>query len=343
MKTTFRLVVSLTLLVGLGLWLWAQDVDAPRSGKVLLLRSERALEGDIEKVGAQYHVRRGSGEMLVAAEQAVRLCADWDDAYRYLRGRANLNDADERLRLARWCRLHRLDRLALEEARVVLEMRPGQPEARQMVALLERHQTGSPPAQPTTAPPPLALGPVPEVDLDPESLIQFKTRIQPILMNACVSCHGGPQAGAFRLYRVSEGGQHGSTQRNLSAVLAQVNLEQVAVSPLLVKAVSPHGGTSQRPLVSKEGPPFRMLQTWLEQTAANNPHLRAHKAAVGQVPPARTAAVVPAVATSPAIVSRPLTRVEGGGPSPGTEVQPAVHTTDPFDPGVFNAQNPLQK
>ncbi len=317
MKTILHLLATAALL-GAGLPLFADD--ARSTGHILLLRSERALEGDIEKLGNRYRIRRGAAEVWVAADQAVRLCADWDDAYRFMQSRANLGDADERLRLARWCRLNGLDAKALAEARVVLRMRPGQPEATHLVALLEQQPS---PSKATPAPAPAAPpAPAKDVDLSPEAMITFTNRIQPILMNTCARCHTGAQAGAFRLWRVTECGQHGATQRNLATVLAHVNLEQVAVSALLVKAVSPHGGAAARPLPSKEAAPFQILQAWIELTADTNPHLRSAKSpAPTRLTPEVAASAQPLTAS--VIVSRPA---------------PAAPTEDVVSPASFNAQ-----
>src|SRR4051812_36111973 len=89
--------------------------EEPRSrGRVLLLRSERALEGEIEKIDGRYRIRHGGGETWISADQCVRLCADWDEAFGHMKARANLADPDEHLRLARWCQLNQLDAMALE-------------------------------------------------------------------------------------------------------------------------------------------------------------------------------------------------------------------------------------
>src|SRR3981081_2030581 len=103
----------------------AQDAGAARSaGSLPLLESERAREGDIEKLGDQYRIRRGTSEVWLSTDKAVRLCADWQDAYAFMKTRANLGDPEERLRLARWCQLNNLRELALIEAKVAMEMRP---------------------------------------------------------------------------------------------------------------------------------------------------------------------------------------------------------------------------
>src|SRR5262249_25634361 len=73
---------------------------SPLKGRVLLLLNERIFEGDIEKVGQRYCMRRpAGGETWLPCNQAVRLCASREDAFQYLRSQANLDDADERLRL----------------------------------------------------------------------------------------------------------------------------------------------------------------------------------------------------------------------------------------------------
>src|SRR5581483_162195 len=193
MRTIIRFLAVPALVAGLGLCLRADDAPAVR-GQVLLLRSERGLEGEIEKAGDRYRIRRGAGESWVACDQAVRLCADWDEAYHYMQARANLADPDERLRLARWCQVNGLDAHALEEAHATLQLRPNQPEARRLVQLLERRPPQ--PTAPASPPPAPAPAPARDVDLSPESLVAFKTRVQPILMNACVACHAGTHAGS---------------------------------------------------------------------------------------------------------------------------------------------------
>src|SRR6202011_1450721 len=56
METVRRLIVALgTLAAGLGM-LTAQE-PARVAGHVLLLQSDRGLEGDIEKIGEQYRIR----------------------------------------------------------------------------------------------------------------------------------------------------------------------------------------------------------------------------------------------------------------------------------------------
>jgi len=259
-------------------------------GKVLLLATERCLEGDIEQVGDQYRIRRGAGETWMPVRQGLRLCKDWNEALEYMKGRANLADADERLRLMRWCMLHNLREQALAEAERAMEIRPSDPQAKHWVDVLRRSNLGAYPSavlpasgteKPKQKPP--------QLDLNADSVITFTTRVQPILMNACASCHLNGKGGAFQLTRAYEAGAKVAAQRNLAAVLAQINVETPAASPFLVKAVSAHDGLSSNPpLASRQAIPFRILQEWVEQTLATNPHLKTNSAPVAQAaPPAR--------------------------------------------------------
>src|SRR5262245_34141016 len=126
MVTKTRLMVAAVVVAAALAWSGsAMPPDGERySGKVLLLANERALEGEIERVEDRYCVRRGKGEMWLPVTKTLRLCADWDEALAFLKGRANLQDADERLRLARWCQSNDQIELALAEVRAALELRP---------------------------------------------------------------------------------------------------------------------------------------------------------------------------------------------------------------------------
>jgi hypothetical protein len=249
--------------------------EARTDGHVLLLPSERGMEGDIEKIGDQYRVRRGASEVWLPAAKAVVLCADWDDAYTFMKKRANLGDPDERLRLSRWCQLNNLRGHALTEAKAALELRPAHEETRRLVTLLTRSAEAAASNSSKKALPPartLAVVP-PKAEVSADAFAVFATRIQPILMNTCVQCHGGSRGGAFQLIH-TESGQRASTQANLAAVLEQVNFVNPPMSPLLIKAVSRHGNANGAPIKDRQAVPFKALQAWIDYLLANNPHLR---------------------------------------------------------------------
>src|ERR1700722_12003774 len=117
MNTFCRFVLAPALLSGVGLFLLAQDTVQERTtGKVLLLKNGNVMEGDIEKVGAQVCIRRGSSEVWIDLDKTARLCADWEDAYAHMQSLLKLDSATDRVKLARWCLLYRMNDKALRQA-----------------------------------------------------------------------------------------------------------------------------------------------------------------------------------------------------------------------------------
>ena len=303
MKTKYRLSLASIVLLGL---LSAAPVHAdPPSGritgKVLVLDNQRTLQGDIERKGDQYIIHLGSGQMSLPVHQALRLCASWDDAFAFMQSQANLHDPDERLRLAHWCDLNGLRAHALAEATRALEMQPSYFPAQQLVAKLQKVPAVTPPSsgpQAKTAPD-LATPPI--TDLSAECLALFNTRIQPILMNTCATCHAGGKGGDFKLLRCEDAtANRRAAQFNLAAVVAQIHFDRAEVSPLLYKSVSKHGNMAQAPLQGRDTIPYQMLQAWVQMTVANNPHL--HKEA-----PAKLAITSPPAVVAPTPVQPPAT------------------------------------
>jgi hypothetical protein len=361
---------------------WGQDAPAAQlsKGRVLLLANERTMEGDIDKVGDQYRICRGQSETWIPAEPGMRLCADWPDVYEAMKTRANLADPDERLRLARWCHVNNLHEQAVREVQWAVEMRPQHAETKKWLQVLQRaadNGKATKVSTPTATVPTTTKLPASH-DLNADTVIAFTARVQPILMNVCAGCHSGGRGGAFQLSRSYEGGTKASAQRNLAAVMAQVNVDKPALSPILVKALSAHDGKSDNPPLSgRQTVPFLALQSWVEQTVANNPHLHGNTPELtSQRPPAalprqpETVAMAPFVLPPPGpvgkkpIVSKTVDRIPDSpmGPNQTTLVRnpPAVlpaavqqaqplplpagpNPNDPFDPDEFNRQHPSKK
>jgi hypothetical protein len=269
---------------------------------------------------------------------AMRLCADWNEAIAFMHSRANLDDPDERLRLAKWCHFNHQIELARAEASCALEMRPTHKATRQFVKLLELTPSGKS-TKPAAAP---ELPPVRQIDLSFESVTAFTIKIQPILMNTCVNCHSGTHQGSFRLYRLHDGADRIATQRNLAAVLAQVNIDKPAASPLFFKALSAHGDAKIAPVPGKQSTMFTTLSNWVEQTLADNPHLRE---TMVTLPPAK---LPPAINTAPPVITL-IEKGEGGlqgivvshdATSPVVQPAPAAPTAevpaDEFSAALFN-------
>jgi hypothetical protein len=359
MKQIIGLILGgLALAVLSGVGLRAADPTPPRStGKVLLLENERTIIGQIEREGNQYRVRRQVGETWVPAASVLYLCDSLEEAYAFLRARANPRDADERLRLARWCHLHGLSKQALAEATAAAELRPQSAACQGLLQTLQRSSPAAkaPPSSPTATEPPRSEIASLDVLVDAETMSQFVKRVQPILMNTCASCHMSGRAGTFQLQRAFEDGMvnRRATQHNLNAVLGQMNRAKWAESPLLLKAISVHGPASQPPLKGRQAPAFRALEDWVRKAVANNPQLQepsSPTSVLSTTADPKTAGD-PGAAKMGKPAREPFAAPPPAASAPASPATPPAASAivprgpvDPFDPAVFNQQTkPAQK
>jgi hypothetical protein len=190
--------------------------------------------------------------------------------------------------------------------------------------------------------------PTPRVEVSAESLGLFATKVQPILMNACVSCHTGGRGGSFQLTRVTGPGlaNRRSLEKNLAAVMAQINSREPAASKLLSKAVSVHGtGMTQAPLKGRQAPAFHQIEHWVTRTVETNPQLaeesHASVSPTAQAPPAaeprwgadrESKPTTARPRPTPPVVSPTAPAV----PPPTPPTRPG--TLDPVDPEGFNRE-----
>jgi hypothetical protein len=255
-----------------------EDPSTQPTGRVLLLTNERLLEGEIAQVGEQYRISRdGSGQTWLPRSKAQRLFGSRLEAFQYLRTQANLDDVDERMRLARWCIQYEMWPQALAELEAADQLLPREEQTLRLLAMVERRM------QEATLPPNLPPEPI-RVTIsgaeprtaqaggpgsNAECMIFFARRVQPILMNACARCHVSGKASEFKLTQVfgdaAASGQ--SSQQNLIAVLGQITAGEFADSPFLRKAVAAHGGAGQPPLRNRDTPAYRTLEQWVKLAA----------------------------------------------------------------------------
>jgi hypothetical protein len=314
-----------------------QATEPPARGKVLVLDNERTVEGDVERVGDVYHVRRTLGETVIPGERVLRLCASLEEALTFLRSRANLKDPDEHLRLAGWCHQHGLRAEALAEVQAAVRLRPGHEETRRLLDHLQQAAQASSPSGKPTLPNP-APAPSLAVDLTEEALGQFASRVQPILMNTCASCHVAGKGGSFQLTRAYDSTvlNRKTTEQNLAAVLAQIDFGQPQASRLLTKALSDHARTGQAPLKGRQAAAYRTLEDWVRLTLANNPHLGGDRTSPPPSLPKATNEEKTTVLPMPP-KSEPA-RSESTEKAIFAEKTVGPGPADPFDPAVFNRQ-----
>lgn len=303
--------------------------DPPPATRVVVLDNENLLEGEVSRQADGYHVRRSvGGDITLPVGRVLVVVADRKAAFAVVAERANRRDADERLRLARWCLVNDLPAEALAEAEAAARMRPGFTAAEGLARTIrdKARQPATPPPVPAVAKAPAKdeVTDVPPVEYNSESFPLFASKVNTILMNACATCHAREDVKAFRLTRL--GGRSAMT-KNMLAALAQVNPADPPASPILVKAVTPHGSATDAPFKTRSHPAYKTLETWAAF--------------------ARAAEGTPAPAGPPEPKTLPVLGTDQPTPAtPGNEFGRDSSTTppkppkapgdDPFDPAAFN-------
>jgi hypothetical protein len=355
MKKLF-IFACLGLFPGIGHGVAAEP--APTTGKVLVLDQDRILEGDIERVGNRFRIRHSSGETWIPATETMALVADHQTAYELLKKRANLNDADERYRLARWCLTYGLRQQALTEAEAAANLRPKDKNFVRMRDDLK--QLAAIPMPTPTAPAnsadPSGMEPG-DVDVTPESLSRFVTKVQPILMNLCATCHATGHGGSFKLLRTYSNSALGqrATLANVASASAFINRQQPEASVLLVKAITAHGEASAPPIRDRQFPAYKHLDDWVRMALDQPLQNPMPPAAVAtRLQPMGTAMPAPVEPSRQGempfqVVSPPKDATAGNSrppekpapampPPPDAVEKPKTEPSDPFDPLIFNKQ-----
>ena len=326
----------------------AADDPQPEHGHFLILETTRVLHGDVTRQSDGYHVKRAIGETLVPAEGVMFLCDTLPEAYEHLRQRANLRDADERIRLARWCQLNGLRLQALTEVEAAVALRPDnagfvrlRDSLRRSCARISEHGPAAPLEQDAEA------AATTNVEITAESLGLFISHVQPVLMNTCASCHVSGKGGGLKLLRSNEGGivNRRATQYNLKAVLAEIRPDHWQASPLLTKSISIHGNASTPPIKGRQSAAYKALEEWVRQTLEDNAQLQTSG------PVANVVHDKPADAVGSDGKSKPFGPADGKASNAassgfgvnqsakGGSPAPSAAPLDPFDPSIFNQAN----
>jgi hypothetical protein len=316
----------------------------PAAGKVLLIDYDRVIEGQIERVGDRFRILQHGGQMLIPATATTLLLPDRESAFQLVKSRAKLTDPLERVRLARWCVANQLMTHAVREAEAALAIAPDDRSLKRFVEQVKTQaELAAPPSVtgPTTLAKPGAPEPAesePAVDVNPESFSVFVTKVQPLLMNACASCHCSERGGAFKLTRTeSNYGDRRATQVNLAAASAFLNRDQPSASPILSRAVSIHGDSARPPLRDRQAPAYKHLEEWA-RLATGKPFAPALTASPASLPGEIVAGAQPLHPEPSAKDKEPKDSPPVVVPAKATEPAPSPKTepSDPFDPVQFN-------
>jgi hypothetical protein len=228
-------------------------MGSPTHGQgLLVLVDGKVLNGEFTPRPDGYDVRVAAGRMFIGSERVRFFAADLPDAYQRMRlSQAELTP-DVHVALARWCLANKLPEQAHREVLDALHLDPNRTDAKRILAALVGNsgatgRTGS--GSGLTEYP--SIGRSAGMPIETRSLgglsssvaQGFTRRVQPLLMNKCASagCHGGGTGSSFQLASAHRGSSPIIAERNLAAVLKQIDLTDPAGSALVVEVEGTHG------------------------------------------------------------------------------------------------------
>ncbi len=252
--------------------------------RLLVLRNGEILRGRITWAGDRYYVSSPGRQVAVRAAQVDFTSTSMETAFRRKRAAINPASIVDHNHLAEWCIRHRL----WDQAAAVLvdaaRVDPNHHKTDQLVQRLQlaRLQAAQRPhtehrttPRKSTAESQNQLQRLAD-ELPEGSVEQFANRIQPLLINGCAAakCHGGGGRSSFRLIRSAARTQASRhvTEKNLWAVLRQIDRNAPAKSKLLAMARQPHGGAKSFAFRRRSADQAKRLTDWVMQTGVVRPY-----------------------------------------------------------------------
>ena len=332
-----------------------QPPPQPVAG-VLVLRNGNVLPGVVQRQGNHYRVENEGATLQIPASQVDMACASLVEAYEQRRQQRVGNATDAHLELARWCLRHGL---LAEAAREILDARtddPGHPALRTLDLQLQqgladeasRVQRQRDAVDLAAHVEPVTTEEVaqPEHLIEPTAEVQerFVRSIQPMLIHSCTTsgCHAPNSRQTMELDRWALEGSGIPTliRRNLEQVLAQVDVEDPASSPLMRRARQAHGMRNSQ--LSTPLAPYQtaILIEWLNEAAGVQPQapLPVDPHAVDPRLIEQTAAGEDEV--TEAMVDEAAQELLNRGK---TKTRTAFTPRDQFDPEIFNRRQARAK
>lgn len=224
------------------------------SSGILVLADGKVLNGRFLPRPDGYEVEVQGGRMFVESARVRFIAKDFDDAYQRMRSSFSELTPQSHMELARWCLANKRPELARREVLDALHKDPNRIDAQRLLQSLvqpnEQASTSSGRSGLTEFPS-LAKqsGSVPEArslaGLSRSVAQDFTRHVQPILMNKCANagCHGIRTSSSFQLTSSHRGTSVTIAERNLAAVMKQINLSRPSSSPLLSALEGNHANT----------------------------------------------------------------------------------------------------
>ena len=262
----------------------ASAANAPAE-RVLLLHNGKVVQGTIQQGSTGYVVIKPEGRLVLPFEQVRLEADDVEDAYRQQHNALPDHSAAAHTELARWCLTYGLKDQARAEIHEALRREPGSLTAKNMLQRIDDQllATKELPMVKAKNGQYSLLGDVKPLEtvealggLPREAANEFVSKVQPLLVNRCATagCHGPGSDNPFELQRakLGKGSPKSYSERNLAAVLARIDRDRPASSPLLTKlrgdskttgAKPSHGGLSHEQT--------QIVRNWIVALAHKSP------------------------------------------------------------------------
>jgi hypothetical protein len=330
------------------------------------MRTGTVVTGKILLSGDLYEVQSTHGTMSVPVSLVKLRCANLREAYTRLRETAlSHHSANAHITLARWCLNNQMPREARRELDDAILLEPDREDAKRLLRNVDEtldptRKNSTPPRDPDPLRKARQLGILPgETEalggLSHKQALEFTRRIQPLLVKTCATaaCHTVESESGFKLHHVTPGenANRQATEKNLAAILEQIEVERPRASPLLVVPRGKHGRHGRPVFNGPRGDDqLTELQRWVVAVANDE----VDRAGQRDLPTQRSRGIRQ-ISTEPSqsdSVSRARSRSSSDKGLPITTAFPPVNsnspeshrdlprrTEDPFDPAVFNRES----
>ncbi|MCO8123407.1 hypothetical protein NHH03_16780 [Stieleria sp. TO1_6] len=338
----------------------------------VLLRNGNVLFGEATRVGDTVSIKRADNSLIhVPAKQVSRIGLSLQQLYEHRRKTRFQGDLGALQTDIRWCIRHGLLRQAGEDVLQARQLDPGDPETIQLLRQIASELKASVddrtapnseqpavirtvshqmPIQPASAKSDLTNDDqanlkndsAPRPLLDQRSTSHFIARIQPILMNRCVSCHARQDASnqPFQLHTAltSKWAPTIVARENLVAVMQYVNLNDPLASQIRIKATDGHGG-SRNSFGATDSAMMANLDYWLQSIRVDS--------RPGSLAPASPPELEPlqptqwtdseqAIPDPPTTTISPLDEATAQQVPVERQTRRMPQVDNPFDPEIFN-------
>jgi hypothetical protein len=243
--------------------------------KLIVTTLGRLIEGDITYSAGGYVVDVSGGSMLVPF-QLVKFTADSrHDAYLKYRKMMPEETSGNHVLLAKWCLKYSMANDAIHELQQALYLDEANRDAAKLLGYLEqnKHRIDSQTTSTKTdSSRPLLKRAVSLQGLSPETIGEYTSAIQPVLMNNCAKagCHHSQAKNDLQLQyvRLTGYGNRIASSENLAKVLTQIDVDNPRQSALLVKSLSNHGAARNTLVHAPQGKEIlNRLEKWIVQAS----------------------------------------------------------------------------